>query len=299
VPGPVTEVVFAPDGRRLLAAWEAGTRVWDLATGEAIKTFQPRSGPVQHALFTPDGSRVALLGPRDQLEVYDLASGTLQASRPLPGRPTGAVPALTPDGRAAAVLLPFLQNVEVRDLVTGEVRAGPFRHVSQVTGAAFSPDGRRLAVATADGVAFIWDVATGRPAAPPLQHGQSLRLVTFSRDGRSLATVAEDRTVRAWDVATGQPLSPLLPHAEPVAQAQLAPDGSRITVRGRSGAGSVWDLTPDARPVDDLVRLTQLLSGQVLDGTSGGFEPIQPSNLRVSWPRLRARYPQEFTPARP
>jgi hypothetical protein len=84
-----------------------------------------------------------------------------------------------------------------------------------------------------------------------------------------------------------------------VAGAWLAPDGSRLVVRGRGGAGSVWDLSADARPVDDLVRLTHLLSGQVLDGQSGGLEPVEASRLRDAWPGLRARYPQEFTPSAP
>jgi hypothetical protein len=51
--------------------------------------------------------------------------------------------------------------------------------------------------------------------------------------------------------------------------------------------------------VDDLVRLTHLLSGQVLDGQSGGLEPVEASRLRDAWAGLRARYPQEFTPSAP
>ena len=163
----------------------------------------------------------------------------------------------------------------------------------------FSPDGSRLSAASADGSACVWNVSTGHLAVPPLQHGQPLRQVAFSGDGRRLVTVAEDRTVRVWDVLTGQPVTPLLRHGEPVVRASLGSDGRRLVALGKSGAGSVWDLSPDDRPEADLRGLTQVLSGQKLDSGSGGFEPLETSRMRASWPRLRARYPQEFTLSAP
>jgi WD40 repeat protein len=114
-----------------------------------------------------------------------------------------------------------------------------------------------------------------------------------------LATVAQDQTARVWDVATGQSVSPMLLLREAPVVASLASDGSRLIVRYRNGAGSVWDLTPDLRPVDDLVRLTQLLSGQAVDGPSGGLESVGMKSLRETWPKLRSRYPQEFTLSEP
>ncbi len=254
-------------------------------------------GPVQRVTFSPDGSRVGILGSKDQLEVYDAATGALQSSQSLPGKEPLSGLALTPDGRGVAVVSRLSQNVEVRDVVSGALRAGPFRHAGLVTATALSPDGTRLAVSTADGSAFLWVLETGRLAVPPLQHGPSLRQLAFSGDGRRLATMGEDHTVRAWDAQTGQPLTPMLSHTEAIAWVSLAADGSRLAVRGKKGTGAVWDLSPDTRPVDDLVRLTRLLSGQALDGRSGGFEPLESASLRDTWPRLRTKYPQEFTPA--
>jgi len=136
-----------------------------------------------------------------------------------------------------------------------------------------------------------------RPAAPPLQIGVPLRKVVFSGDGRLLATLAEDGSVRVWDVQSGQPLTPLLTYDKPVAWIGLAADGRRLAVRCHDGQDSVYieDLTPDQRPADDLVRLTQLLGGHVVDAQSGGFTPIAPAQLRSTWPRLRAMYPHDFT----
>jgi WD40 repeat protein len=293
LPGPVTEVRFAPDGRRVAAASAAGGRVFDIDTGKAITPILAHTGPVRELAFTPDSSRVAILGDKDLLEVYDAASGERQSSAPLPakGPPGGLV--LTPNGQGVAVLLKGKQSVELRT-IAGALQAGPFRHAGLVSSAAISPDGARIAVATAEG-AFLWD-SSARPAAAPLQHGAPLRQVAFSGDGRRLVTLAEDHSARVWDVRTGQAVTPLLTYDKPVVWIGLAADGRRLAVRCQNGYVYAWDLTPDPRPADDLVRLTQLLAGQAVDSPSGGLEPIEPARLRDTWPRLRALYPQEFTP---
>jgi WD40 repeat protein len=296
--GPVTHLAFAPDGRRVLTAGAATAGVWDAADGGAVTPPLTHAGGVQQVGFTPDGSRAVVRGAKDRLQVWDAATGAVQSSQALPGRAAWRWVALTPDGRAAAVIRAG-DLVEVRDVHSGEVRAGPFRHAAKVSHAAFSPDGTRLAVAASDGSAFLWDVGGGRPAAPPLQHGAPLRQVAFSGDGRRLVTVAEDHTARAWDASTGLPVSPLLSHAEPVVYASLSADGRRLATRGPNGAGHAWDLAPDERPVEDLIQLTQILAGQALDATSGGFEPVAMTDLRQVWPKMRARYPQEFRPSVP
>ncbi len=293
--GAVSELAFSPDGKRLLAASDSASRVWDTGTGEPVTPLLTRTGGVQRLSFTPDGSR-AVIRPeaKDRLEVYEVAGGIAQLAQVVPVALPAFGPALTPDGRAVVVFR-TVQNIDLKDVATGAHRAGPFRHTGRVTDAAVSPDGKRLAVATADGDAFLWDVATAKPAAPPLQHGPPLRQVAFSADGRRLLTLAEDNSARAWDAATGQPVTPLLPHDQPIAAASLSADGRRLTARGRNGAAWVWDLSPDGRPVDDLLSLTQILAGQAVDGSSGGLVPLEPGNLRDTWPGLRARYPQEFS----
>jgi WD40 repeat protein/serine/threonine protein kinase len=295
--GPASRLAFAPDARSVLAVSDRSARVWDALTGRPMTPPLRIDGAPQQCLFTPDSSRIALLEPVDRLRVWNVTTGSAQSDSILRGKAPWRGISLSPDGRGILVVKDG-QIVEERDVVTGAVRKGPFKHPSPVTHAVYSPDGSRLAVATAEGPAFLWNPA-GRPATPPLPHAQALREVEFNGDGRRLATVGEDGTVRVWDTASGQPLTPVLLQSEPIVKAALSPEGRRLVTLGESGGARIWDLSGDDRPVNDLVQLAQVLSGMALDPQSGGLVPIEIGDLRASWPQLRARYPHEFSPTIP
>ena len=71
---------------------------------------------------------------------------------------------------------------------------------------AFSPDGTKVATASDDTTARLWDAATGKPLGEPMKHEEAVMAVAFSPDGTKVATASEDKTARLWDAATGKPL---------------------------------------------------------------------------------------------
>ena len=74
-------------------------------------------------------------------------------------------------------------------------------HDDAVNSIVFSPDGSKVATASRDKTARIWDVATGK-MLQKLAHDGSVYSVVFSPDGSKLATASRDKTARIWDVAT-------------------------------------------------------------------------------------------------
>jgi WD40 repeat protein len=71
--------------------------------------------------------------------------------------------------------------------------------------AQFSPDGRYIASASADGVTKLWALQPGEPDIPLVTEvkgdGGAVKALSFSPSGLQLATVAADGTVRITKIA--------------------------------------------------------------------------------------------------
>src|SRR5262249_15606654 len=73
-----------------------------------------------------------------------------------------------------------------------------YGHTGEVTAVAFSPDGTRLATASFDRTARLWEARTGQELLVLKGHTHAVRSVVFSPDGTRLATASFDRTARLW-----------------------------------------------------------------------------------------------------
>jgi hypothetical protein len=93
-----------------------------------------------------------------------------------------------------------MDHVYVWEVATGAavatLAAGPRRGA---TSAAFAPDGRTLATASADGVVRLWEVATWTVRAEFRGHRDRVTALAFGPDGR-LFTGGLDSVVLGWDV---------------------------------------------------------------------------------------------------
>ena len=63
---------------------------------------------------------------------------------------------------------------------------------------AFTPDGRRLAMTTADRNVTIWDAENGRQLLSLAKQSDAVTGVAFSPDGLVLATSCADGSIKLW-----------------------------------------------------------------------------------------------------
>jgi len=119
-------------------------------------------------------------------------------------------------------------------------------HADVVHSVAFSPDGKRLASASGDGTAKVWDAGTGQETLTLKGHTGWVTSVAFSPDGKQLASANGDGTVQVWDAGTGQETLTLKGHTGRVVSVAFSPDGKRLASAGTDKTVMVWD----ARPLD-------------------------------------------------
>ena len=196
----MTEIAFAPEGRRLYAAADGETRAYDAATGKKLWSV-PEDAPV--AAASADGTRLVTrqyVGNGWKAVLRDAATGAkLDAPEP-EADPFRA--ALSVDGTLVA--LHEKGDVVVRGVKTGKAVAA----LPGCAGApvAFSPDGKTL-VTTGDTVR-LWDVTTGKPKWPDAAaggHSRDVERIAWSADGRTVATAGADGRIFCWDADAGKP----------------------------------------------------------------------------------------------
>jgi len=125
-------------------------------------------------------------------------------------------------------------------------------HSRAVKGVAFSPDGQRLATASWDGTAKVWDTESGNELLTLRGHSLAVNGVAFSPDGKRLATASYDQTAKVWDAASGQELLTLKGHDSFVKSVAWSPDGKRLATASDDGTVQVYAL--DIHELLDLAR---------------------------------------------
>jgi WD40 repeat protein/serine/threonine protein kinase len=114
-------------------------------------------------------------------------------------------------------------------------------------GLAFSPDGRRLAAANADGSIALFEFPTGEGAVVELcrlrGHTNKVRSVAFHPQGRRLASLSADRTLKVWDLTTGKVVFNRSGHAALLSSGvAFSPDGRLLAAGDTDGNLILYDV---------------------------------------------------------
>lgn len=104
----------------------------------------------------------------------------------------------------------------------------------------WSPDGSKIATASQDNTAKVWDVQTGALLLTLQGHAGSVQHVAWSPDGSKIATGSTDNTARIWDARTGELLYSLRRHTGYIYRLAWSPDGSQIATASGDDLAIIW-----------------------------------------------------------
>ena len=176
--------------------------IWNLVTGEMLRSLPERRFPVWGLSLSPDGALLA-----------------------------SAVGGDTPEN-----------SIRLWDVETGELLNSLAGHERYVYSTSFSPDGTLLASASGDSTVKIWYIETGEEVHTLVGHHGKVMDVEFSPDGMLLVSAsAHGRDAILWDVQTGSRLR-YIPCRGELTCVAFSPDGTLFAIGGDSGTLMVWGI---------------------------------------------------------
>ena len=200
----ISDADFTPDGRQLISAGHDGTiRIWDLAQEKLVFPSRQVGLPVTRLLLNSRGTRLLAFGDRR-------------------------------DGKEQPTLW---------DTTNGErVDINVIEPAASIHAAAFSPDGRSLAMTGKDGAIRLWDPANGADLGTLDGHTSVVTDLAFHPDGSLIVSASADGTVRIWRI-DGKELVGTLRHPREVASVALSPDGRTFLTRSLVDLSiRLWDV---------------------------------------------------------
>jgi WD40 repeat protein len=277
-------VAFSPDGKMLISASKFTLKLWDVATGEVLKTFRPDDPPEVCAYRRSDSS-----------------CGAMEPNFNYQARVNAVV--FSPNGRTVVSASAYTRFWDVASGRVVKTLPGNQRFVT------FSPDGHWLASSGGSGLK-VWDVDSERL----LREASGDDVAAFSPDSHIVASAgANANAVKLWEVPSGRLIGTLAGHARKILAVAFAPDGRSVLSGSHDGTARLWDVASGALrhsfrgqdekdpPDDEVIGVALTADGRtVLSGTSRVFRrwDAESGKLQNSTRASRSIGFESFTPDR-
>ncbi|HEV3375909.1 MAG TPA: TIR domain-containing protein [Thermoleophilaceae bacterium] len=243
----VTDIAFDANGSRILTAGSDGiARIW--RGGKSVRVLRGHGAGLTSAAFDAGGERAITSSLDGTARVWRLDGGASPVV--LRGHEDGAMSAAFHPNRDLVLTAALGGGARIwagQRLIPRTLRRVGTEGEGGLNGAAFSPDGTRLASlgsevsGTSGGTVGIWNWENRGRTALLRGHAFEIFGVAFDRAGERVVTAGgHDGTARIWEV-DGTELTVLRGHKLSVNDAVFDPTGRLVLTAGSDGTARVWD----------------------------------------------------------
>lgn len=230
----IRAIALSSDDKMLASASNGGLKIWNIRTGNCIRTFD--CGYALCCAFLP-GDKIVVVGTKSgELELFDIVSAAMLDSIKAH---EGALWTLQvhPDGRSlvsgsADKSAKFWNFEIVQDEIPGTKRTIPKLRLNHtrtlkvsddILSVRFSPDSRLLAVALLDNTVKVFFVDSLKLFLNLYGHKLPVLNMDISFDSKMIVTCSADKNVRLWGLDFGDCHKAFFAHQDSILQVAFVP----------------------------------------------------------------------------
>ncbi len=277
-------------------------KLWDLKTGQIIRTLTGHTAAVWDVTFSPDGTQALSCDASGVIILWNLADGA-EIKRFQAGVQWVLTVAFTPDGKGFvsgggdnlnnADFSPDSTELALWDIASGEIVRRFEGHQKPAWDVAVSADGQLLLSASADPFGTggtvdnsvrLWDLETGEEQRQFTSDSTGFLSVVFTPDGTgALAGLGGgDPVVMYYNLADGSERRFEQVHTDAVWSVSIAGDGGMALSGSGDNLMVLWDVTT-GKPIRTLIGHGSAVLGASVspDGRTGFSAGSFDTTLRI------------------